>query len=82
MVFRMVSAVIRDREAPVSTLPFLPGELPEPTPEQAAQPPGRGTPRLRVPRRDQVAAVIRFLGYGKGSRVLSVSDPAADAERL
>jgi transposase len=38
---------------PVSTLPFLPGELPEPTPEQAAQMPGRGTPRLRVPQRDQ-----------------------------
>jgi transposase len=37
----------------VSTLPFLPGELPEPTPEQAAQMPGRGTPRLRVPQRDQ-----------------------------
>jgi transposase len=37
----------------VSTLPFLPGELPEPTPEQAAQTPGRGTPRLRVPQRDQ-----------------------------
>ncbi len=38
----------------MSTLPFLPGELPEPTPEQAAQSPGRGTPRLRVPQRDQV----------------------------
>jgi transposase len=38
----------------VSTLPFLPGELPEPTPEQAAKSPGRGTPRLRVPQRDQV----------------------------
>jgi transposase len=38
----------------VSTLPFLPGELPEPTPEQVAQTPGRGTPRLRVPQRDQV----------------------------
>jgi transposase len=37
----------------VSILPFLPGELPEPTPEQAAQTPGRGTPRLRVPQRDQ-----------------------------
>jgi transposase len=37
----------------VSTLPFLPGELPDPTPEQAAQTPGRGTPRLRVPQRDQ-----------------------------
>lgn len=45
---------MHDREAPVSTLPFLPGELPEPTPEQAAQAPGRGTPRLRVPKRDQV----------------------------
>jgi transposase len=42
-----------DREAPVSTLPFLPGELPDPTPEQAARTPGRGTPRLRVPQRDQ-----------------------------
>jgi len=41
-------------EAPVNTLPFLPGELPEPTPEQAARTPGRGTPRLRVPQRDQV----------------------------
>jgi transposase len=38
----------------VSNLPFLPGELPQPTPEQAARPPGRGTPRLRVPHRDQV----------------------------
>ena len=38
----------------MSTLPFLPGELREPTPEQAAQTPGRGTPRLRVPQRDQV----------------------------
>lgn len=47
-------AVTHDREAPVSTLPFLPGELPEPTPEQAAQNPGRGTPRLRRPQRDQV----------------------------
>jgi transposase len=37
----------------VSILPFLPGELPEPAPEQAAQTPGRGTPRLRVPQRDQ-----------------------------
>jgi transposase len=45
---------MHDCEAPVSTLPFLPGELPEPTPEQAAQSPGRGTPRLRVPQRDQV----------------------------
>ena len=38
----------------MSTLPFLPGELPEPTPEQAAQTPSRGTPRLRVPQRDQI----------------------------
>ena len=38
----------------MSTLPFLPGELPEPAPEQVAQDPGRGTPRLRRPRRDQV----------------------------
>ena len=38
----------------MSNLPFLPGELPQPTPEQAARPPGRGTPRLRVPHRDQV----------------------------
>ncbi len=38
----------------MSTLPFLPGELPEPTPERAAQAPGRGTPRLRRPQRDQV----------------------------
>ena len=47
-------AVTHDREALVSTLPFLPGELPEPTPEQAAQTSGRGTPRLRRPQRDQV----------------------------
>ena len=38
----------------MSNLPFVPGELPQPTPEQAARPPGRGTPRLRVPHRDQV----------------------------
>ena len=38
----------------MSTLPFLPGELPEPTPEQAAQTPGRGAaPPLRVPQRVQ-----------------------------
>jgi transposase len=50
----LVYAVTHDREAPVSILPFLPGELPEPTPEQVARNPGRGTPRLRVPQRDQV----------------------------
>jgi transposase len=38
----------------VSTLPFKADDSPEPTPEQAAQDPGRGTPRLRVPHRDQV----------------------------
>jgi transposase len=38
----------------MSALPFLPGELPEPTPEQAANTPGRGKPRLRVPHRAQV----------------------------
>jgi transposase len=38
----------------VNTLPFKSDDLPEPTPAQAAQNPGRGTPRLRVPRRDQV----------------------------
>ena len=36
------------------TLPFLPEDLPEPSPEQAANAPGRGKPRLRVPHRDQV----------------------------
>jgi transposase len=38
----------------MSALPFLPGELPKPTPEQAANTPGRGKPRLRVPHRAQV----------------------------
>ncbi len=38
----------------MTTLPFLPDDLPEPTPVQAAHEPGRGTPRLRVPIRDQV----------------------------
>jgi transposase len=38
----------------MSNLPFLPAELPEPTPEQVGQTPSRGTPRLRVPQRDQV----------------------------
>jgi transposase len=38
----------------VSELPFLSHELPEPTPAQAAKELGRGTPRLRVPCRDQV----------------------------
>lgn len=38
----------------MSALPFLPGELPEPTPEQAANTPVRGNPRLRVPHRAQV----------------------------
>jgi transposase len=33
---------------------LLPDDLPEPTPAQAAKPPARGTPRLRVPHRDQV----------------------------
>jgi transposase len=49
-----VYAPTHEREAPLNTLPFLPGELPEPTPEQAAKTPGRGTPRLRVPHRGQV----------------------------
>jgi transposase len=49
-----VSASTHEREDPVSTLPFLPDDLPEPTPVQAAREPGRGTPRLRVPSRDQV----------------------------
>ncbi len=41
-------------EVPVSTLPFLPGELPEPTPEQAAQTPGRGaSPDSACRKRDQ-----------------------------
>jgi transposase len=38
----------------MSELPFLSHELPGPTPAQAAVEPGRGTPRLRVPCRDQV----------------------------
>jgi transposase len=38
----------------VTTLPFQSDDLPEPTPARAAQKPGRGTPRLRVPHRDQV----------------------------
>jgi transposase len=38
----------------VTTLPFSSDDLPEPTPETAAVDPGRGTPRLRVPHRDQV----------------------------
>ena len=38
----------------MTTLPLLPDDLPEPTPEQAANTPGRGKPRLRVPHRDQV----------------------------
>lgn len=38
----------------MTSLPFKPDDLPEPTPAQAARKPGRGTPRLRVPHRDQV----------------------------
>jgi transposase len=38
----------------MSTLPFKADDSPEPTPEQAAHDPGRGTPRLRVPQRDQI----------------------------
>jgi transposase len=38
----------------VNSLPFKADDLPEPTPAQAARDPGRGTPRLRVPQRDQV----------------------------
>jgi transposase len=38
----------------VNPLPFNTDDLPEPTPAQAAQDPGRGIPRLRVPQRDQV----------------------------
>ena len=49
-----MSASTPDREAPVTTLPFNPDDLPEPTPAAAAREPGRGTPRLRVPVRDQV----------------------------
>jgi transposase len=33
---------------------FLPEDLPEPTPKPAANSSGRGTPRLRVPLRDQI----------------------------
>jgi transposase len=49
-----VSAATLDREVPVSTLPFHSDDLPEPDPVQAAREPGRGTPRLRIPIRDQV----------------------------
>jgi transposase len=49
-----VFAPIHLREASVTTLPFKSDGLPEPTPTQAAFDPGRGTPRLRVPHRDQV----------------------------
>lgn len=38
----------------VNALPFHPDDLPEPTPAQVAHDPGRGAPRLRVPRRDQI----------------------------
>lgn len=38
----------------MTTLPFNSDDLPVPTPAQAAVEPGRGTPRLRVPHRDQV----------------------------
>ena len=38
----------------MSFLPLTSDDLPEPTPVQAGQKPGRGTPRLRVPQRDQV----------------------------
>jgi transposase len=38
----------------MTSLPFKSDDLPEPTPAQAAQKSGRGTPRLRVPHRDQV----------------------------
>jgi transposase len=38
----------------VTPLPFQSDDCPEPTPAQAARNPGRGTPRLRVPHRDQI----------------------------
>lgn len=38
----------------MANLPFLPDDLPEPTPERVAGAAGRGTPRLRVPHRHQV----------------------------
>ena len=38
----------------MTTLPFHPDDLPGTTPEQAAHQSGRGTPRLRIPHRDQV----------------------------
>ena len=38
----------------MADLPFLADEPDSPTPAQAAKTPGRGTPRLRVPCRDQV----------------------------
>jgi transposase len=40
--------------AVVNDLPFKPDDFPEPIPAQAAAQPARGTPRLRVPQRDQV----------------------------
>ena len=38
----------------MNSLPFKSDDLPEATPAQAAADPGRGTPRLRVPQRDQI----------------------------
>jgi transposase len=44
----------RMRDFAVSTLPFKSDDSIEPTPNEAAQNPGQGTPRLRIPHRDQV----------------------------
>jgi transposase len=38
----------------VNDLPFKSDDVPEPTPAQAAAVPARGTPRLRIPQRDQI----------------------------
>ena len=38
----------------MTQLPFKSDDQPEPSPAQAAQNPGRGVPRLRVPQRDQI----------------------------
>ena len=38
----------------MTTLPFPADDFPVPTPTEAAREPGRGTPRLRVPKRDQI----------------------------
>jgi transposase len=58
----------------VTCLPFKSDDLPEPTPAQAAQKPGRGTPRLRVPHRDQVemswASLVERLDPDSQARIV------------